>query len=186
MFVFNFKLSNFFNRNSSQPYSSCEKETAALKGGLFWRKISCRHENSEEEEEKEEEQETADEEREEEVGEEQVEEETKEEEEREQARSASENEVRNFNHLLLIGENSCRFRNFEILEREAIFRLCPLPEGVELYNWLENAFAEIYAYALHTSKPHDYVEFSFDSEDLTHGPVGLSFRSVCDLIHEDI
>ncbi|KAL6268204.1 hypothetical protein P5V15_001314 [Pogonomyrmex californicus] len=119
----------------------------------------------------EEEQETTDEEREEKEVEEggQVEEEEEggqmeEKEEREQARGG---EVRNFNNLILIGENSRRFRNFAILGREAIFRLRPLPEGVDVYNWLQNAFAEIYAYALHISEPHDYVGFSFDSEDST-------------------
>ncbi|KAL6254113.1 hypothetical protein P5V15_014733 [Pogonomyrmex californicus] len=143
-----------------------------------------------EEGEEEEEEEIADEEREEEeeekemTGEEQVQEEGEEEEEREQARVG--HEVRNFNHLLLIGENSRRFRNFAILGKEAIFRLRPLPEGVDVYNWLENAFAEIHAYALHTSEPYDYVGFAFDSEDLTHGPAGLSFRPARDLTREDI
>ncbi|XP_011639247.1 ubiquitin carboxyl-terminal hydrolase 34-like [Pogonomyrmex barbatus] len=131
-------------------------------------------EEKEEEEQEEEEEEM--------TGEEQVEEEG-EEEEREQARIG---EVRNFNHLLLIGENSCRFRNFAILGREAIFRLRPLPEGVEVYNWFKNAFTEIHAYALHTSELHDYVGFTFDSADLTHGSAELSFRPACDLTREDI
>ncbi|KAL6265759.1 hypothetical protein P5V15_002570 [Pogonomyrmex californicus] len=42
------------------------------------------------------------------------------------------------------------------------------------------------AYALHTSEPHDYVGFSFDSEDLTHDPAGLSFRPARDLTREGI
>ncbi|XP_011859145.1 PREDICTED: uncharacterized protein LOC105556661 [Vollenhovia emeryi] len=86
----------------------------------------------------------------------------------------------------LQAENSRRFRNFEILGREASFKIRALPEGSDTVRWIENAFREIHAYTIRSSAPSDYVGLTFDSVDLTHGPAGLSFRPVRDLTHEDI
>jgi len=91
-----------------------------------------------------------------------------------------------FNFIDLRAENARRFRNFQILGREASFAIRPLPEGADTVRWLENAFREIHAYALHSCEPTDYVGLSFDSADLAHGPAGLSFRPARDLTPEDI
>ncbi|KYN29114.1 hypothetical protein ALC57_01456, partial [Trachymyrmex cornetzi] len=92
----------------------------------------------------------------------------------------------NFNFVDLRTENSRRFRNFGMLGREASFVIRPIPEGEDTVCWLENAFREIYAYAIRSCEPGDYVGLSFDSPNLTHGPAGLSFRPVRDLTSEDI
>jgi len=92
----------------------------------------------------------------------------------------------NFNFTELRAKNSRCFRNFRILGREASFTIRPLPEGADTVRWLENAFREIHAYALHSCEPNDYVDLSFNSADLMHGPAGLLFRSARDLTPEDI
>jgi len=71
----------------------------------------------------------------------------------------------NFNYIELRAENSRRFRNFRILGREASFAIRPLPEDADTVRWLENAFHEVYSYALHSGEPNDYVSLSFDSAD---------------------
>jgi len=91
-----------------------------------------------------------------------------------------------FNFIELRAKNVRHFRNFQILGREASLAIRPLPEGADTVRWLENAFREIYAYALHSCEPTDYVGLSFDSPDLVHGPAGLSFRPARDLTPEDI
>jgi len=55
------------------------------------------------------------------------------------------NEVSDFN-LFLIRKNSRRFRNLALLGKEAMFCLRPLLQDIEIYNWFENTFREIYAY----------------------------------------
>jgi len=91
-----------------------------------------------------------------------------------------------FNFIELRAENARRFRNFQILGREASFAIRPLPEGADTVRWLENAFREIHAYALHSCELTDYVGLSFNSSDLAHGPAGLSFRPARDLTPEVI
>ena len=95
-------------------------------------------------------------------------------------------QVSDFNYVNLISENERRFRRFGVIGREASFAIRPLPEGGDIYRSLENAFREIHAYAINSSKLSDYVGLSFDSPNLSHGPAGLSFRPVRDLTHEDI
>lgn len=90
------------------------------------------------------------------------------------------------NNLLLLAENVRRFRNFGLEGREASFRIRTLPEGVNVYNWLENVFRDLHSYATQSCEPGDYVGLSFDSENLRHGPAGISFRPVRDLTYENI
>ncbi|XP_067203729.1 uncharacterized protein [Linepithema humile] len=92
----------------------------------------------------------------------------------------------NFNYLDLIRENVREFRNFGVVGREAGFRLRSLPEGEEIYAWLENAFRELHAYAVLSCVPGDYIGLSFDSPNLSHEPAGISFRPSRDLTHENI
>lgn len=73
-----------------------------------------------------------------------------------------------------------------MLGRESTFCVRALPEGANAYEWLENAFREIHAYALHNAGEDDYVGLSFNSANLTQGPAGLSFRPARDLTYEDI
>ncbi|XP_039312986.1 myelin transcription factor 1-like protein [Solenopsis invicta] len=91
-----------------------------------------------------------------------------------------------FYYIELRTENARRFRNFAILGREASFAIRAVPEGNNTVQRLENAFREIYRYAVGSSEPTDYVGLSFISDGLTRGPAGLSFRPVCDLTYEDI
>ena len=92
----------------------------------------------------------------------------------------------NFVFIELKAENSRRFRNFALLEREATFAIRPPPEGSDIVRWIESAFREIRTYALHSCELNDYVGLSFEFADLARGPAGLSFRPARDLTHEDI
>jgi len=55
-----------------------------------------------------------------------------------------------------------------------------------VYAWLENAFRELHAYAMHSVVPGDYIGMSFNSENFLRGSTGISFRPARDLTHEDI
>lgn len=66
-----------------------------------------------------------------------------------ESEATSSRQVEN-NHLLRVSENVRHFRNFGIEGREASFRVRPLPEGANVYNWLENAFHELHSYAVRT------------------------------------
>ena len=92
----------------------------------------------------------------------------------------------NFVYLDLLRENAREFRNFAVVGRESSFRLRPLPEGEEVYAWIENAIRELHSYAVLSSAPGDYIGLSFDSPNLSHGPAGISFRPSRDLTLENI
>ncbi|XP_032686564.1 uncharacterized protein LOC116851349 isoform X1 [Odontomachus brunneus] len=90
-----------------------------------------------------------------------------------------------FNYIEIRGENARRFRNFRIL-RKARIKILPPAKGTDIANHLENAFREIYSYAVNSANASDYVGLSFTSMALTRGPAGLSFRLVRDLTYEDV
>ena len=85
-----------------------------------------------------------------------------------------------------MAENAREYRNFGVMEREASFRVRPIPEGQDVYGWLENAFRELHAYAIRSCEPGDYIGMSFDSANFSRGPAGISFRPWRELTHESI
>ncbi|EGI60174.1 hypothetical protein G5I_11648 [Acromyrmex echinatior] len=91
-----------------------------------------------------------------------------------------------FNFLELTGGKLATFQKFWHSRKRGKFRDTPIPEGANIVRWLENAFREIYAYAINLCEPIDYVGISFDSTNLAHGPAGLSLHPVRDFTSEDI
>ena len=85
-----------------------------------------------------------------------------------------------------MAENAREYRNFGVVGREASFRVRPIPEGEDVYAWLENAFRELHSYAIRSCEAGDYVGMSFDSVNFARGPAGISFRPWRELSHEAI
>ncbi|XP_025155139.1 uncharacterized protein LOC112588681 [Harpegnathos saltator] len=88
--------------------------------------------------------------------------------------------------IQIYDERMCKFRKFNILGREARIKIRPPPDDNDIVLYLENAFREIYAYAVNSVGLNDYVGLSFASADLTRRPAGLSFRPARDLSYGDI
>ncbi|XP_072758832.1 uncharacterized protein [Anoplolepis gracilipes] len=92
----------------------------------------------------------------------------------------------NFRSIVLLSENVRQFRNFGIEGREISFRIRPISEGANVYNWLENAFRELHTYVTRSCVPGYYVGMTFDSGNFMRGPAGISFRPFRDLTYENI
>ncbi|XP_046428514.1 uncharacterized protein LOC124183710 [Neodiprion fabricii] len=82
------------------------------------------------------------------------------------------------NRFTVIGESTKFIRKFAVTGRELRMKIAAPESGVNLVEWLEDAFRDLHAYAVATCRSSDYIGFTFSAESFNHGPAWLSFRPV--------
>lgn len=97
---------------------------------------------------------------------------------------AAQRKKNNYKYVYLESEHTRLLKNFKVRGKEARFTIREPKNNI--VSQLERAFREIYDYVIDSLAENDYVGIAFDSENLSHGPVGISFRMVRDLSPDDI